>query len=109
MPDQGLPPAARFHHGADFTRAFDRGHTLSLKARNVEFEIRETYESALAFGRATLIGLGLERGHHFGVWSTNRPEWVVLQFAAARVGVVLVTINPSYRASEAAYALARPR
>ena len=54
-----------------------------------------------------LIGLGFERGDHFGVWSTNRPEWVLLQFAAARAGVVLVTINPSYRAPEARYALAQ--
>lgn len=52
-----------------------------------------------------LIGLGFERGDHLGVWSTNWPEWVLLQFAAARAGVVLVTINPSYRAAEARYAL----
>jgi voltage-gated potassium channel Kch len=51
---------AEFPNARLFVRAFDRGHTLSLKARNVEFEIRETYESALAFGRATLIGLGLD-------------------------------------------------
>src|SRR5436309_13170992 len=52
-----------------------------------------------------LIALGLERGDHFGVWSTNWPEWVLLQFASARAGVVLVTINPSYQASELRYAL----
>ncbi|MBT9289437.1 monovalent cation:proton antiporter-2 (CPA2) family protein [Prosthecodimorpha staleyi] len=51
---------AEFPNARLFVRSFDRGHTLSLKARNVEFEIRETYESALAFGRATLIGLGLD-------------------------------------------------
>jgi fatty-acyl-CoA synthase len=53
-----------------------------------------------------LMALGLERGDHFGVWSTNWPEWVLLQFAAARVGVVLVKVNPSYHLTEARYALA---
>ncbi len=52
-----------------------------------------------------LLAIGLQRGDHFGVWSTNWPEWVLLQFATARVGIVLVTINPSYRAAELQYAL----
>jgi len=54
-----------------------------------------------------LMALGLERGDHFGVWSTNWPEWALLQFAAARVGVVLAKINPSYQLDEAQYALAQ--
>ncbi len=53
-----------------------------------------------------LLAIGLRRGDHFGVWSTNWPEWVLLQFATARVGIVLVTINPSYRSAELQYALA---
>ncbi len=52
-----------------------------------------------------LLGLGLLRGDHFGVWATNVPEWLLLQFATARIGVVLVTVNPSYRPSELAYVL----
>jgi fatty-acyl-CoA synthase len=54
-----------------------------------------------------LIALGMDRGDHFGVWSTNWPEWVLLQFATARAGLVLVTINPSYQEPEARYALAQ--
>jgi fatty-acyl-CoA synthase len=54
-----------------------------------------------------LLAMGFERGDHFGVWSTNWPEWVLLQFAAARAGVVLVKINPSYQLAEARYALAQ--
>ncbi len=54
-----------------------------------------------------LLGLGFQRGDHFGVWATNWPEWVLLQFATARIGVVLVTINPSYRPAELAYTLAQ--
>ncbi len=54
-----------------------------------------------------LLAIGLSRGDHFGVWSTNWPQWVLLQFATARIGVVLVTINPSYRAAELEYTLAQ--
>ena len=52
-----------------------------------------------------LLSLGFRRGDHFAVWSTNRPEWVILQFATARIGCVLVTINPAFRRSELEYAL----
>lgn len=54
-----------------------------------------------------LLALGFLRGDHLGIWATNWPEWVVLQFATARIGVVLVTVNPSYRPAELAYALAQ--
>ena len=52
-----------------------------------------------------LLALGFKPGDHFGVWATNVPEWPQLQFATARIGVVLVTINPAYRCSELVYAL----
>jgi fatty-acyl-CoA synthase len=52
-----------------------------------------------------LLALGLRHGDHFGVWATNVPEWVLLQFATARIGIVLVTINPSYRPNELAFTL----
>src|SRR5262245_2797547 len=54
-----------------------------------------------------LLALGFQHGDHFGVWSTNWPEWVILQFATARIGVVLVTINPAYRPAELEFALAQ--
>ncbi|MBM4077431.1 MAG: AMP-binding protein, partial [Planctomycetes bacterium] len=52
-----------------------------------------------------LLALGLRHGDHFGVWATNVSEWVLLQFATARIGIVLVTINPSYRPTELAFTL----
>ena len=54
-----------------------------------------------------LLALGLRRGDHFGVWSTNWPEWVYLQYAAARAGIVLVTVNPSFQVAELRYTLAQ--
>ncbi len=52
-----------------------------------------------------LIALGIARGEHVAVWGTNWPEWVLLQFATARIGAVMVTINPAYRTSELSYVL----
>jgi fatty-acyl-CoA synthase len=52
-----------------------------------------------------LLSLGIQRGEHVAIWATNVPEWVLLQFAAARMGAVLVNINPAYRAFELEYVL----
>ena len=52
-----------------------------------------------------LIGLGLRRDERIGIWAPNRAEWVLTQLAAARLGLVLVTINPAYRELEALHAL----
>ena len=54
-----------------------------------------------------LSGYGFARGDRVGVWSTNNIEWLLLQMATARLGVVLVNINPAYRPRELAYALKR--
>ena len=54
---------------------------------------------------AGLLSLGLYRGDRVGIWSPNRPEWLVAQFATARLGLILVNINPAYRLSELEYAL----
>jgi fatty-acyl-CoA synthase len=48
----------------------------------------------------SLIAMGVERGEHIGIWSMNVPEWVVVQFAAGRIGAVLVNVNPAYRVHE---------
>lgn len=54
-----------------------------------------------------LLALGLAPGDRLGIWSPNRPEWLLTQFATARIGVILVTINPAYRTSELEYALGK--
>ena len=51
------------------------------------------------------LALGLNKGDRLGIWSPNRLEWVLTQFATARIGVILVNINPAYRASELEYSL----
>jgi fatty-acyl-CoA synthase len=54
---------------------------------------------------AGLLALGLEVGDRIGIWSPNRAEWAVIQYATAKAGLVLVNINPAYRLAELEYAL----
>ncbi|WP_036257568.1 AMP-binding protein [Mesorhizobium sp. WSM3224] len=64
-------------------------------------ELSDTVD-ALAAG---FLALGLEKGDRVGIWSPNRWEWLVTQFATARIGLILVNINPAYRLTELEYAL----
>jgi fatty-acyl-CoA synthase len=52
-----------------------------------------------------LLDLGIERGDRVGIWSPNVAEWVFLQYATAKVGAILVNVNPAYRTSELEYVL----
>jgi fatty-acyl-CoA synthase len=52
-----------------------------------------------------LLALGVQPGEHVGIWATNLPQWVILQFGVAGVGAVLVNINPAFRAHELQYVL----
>ena len=52
-----------------------------------------------------LLALGVQKGDRVGIWSPNRFEWVVLQYATARIGAILVNINPAYKTAELEYAL----
>lgn len=56
-----------------------------------------------------LLAIGLKAGDRVGIWSPNRSEWVVTQFATAQIGIVLVNINPAYRVSELEYVLNKVR
>jgi fatty-acyl-CoA synthase len=64
-------------------------------------ELSDTVD-ALATG---LLSLGFRKHDRIGIWSPNRWEWVVTQYATARIGLVLVNINPAYRLAELEYAL----
>ena len=70
--------------------------------------LRYTYAELHAAVRrlaGALLGLGLGKGDRVGIWSHNNAEWVLMQFATAQVGLVLVNINPAYRTAEVEYAL----
>jgi fatty-acyl-CoA synthase len=65
---------------------------------------REFWEETSRIARALLVR-GVKKGDRVGIWSPNRFEWVVIQYATARMGAVLVNVNPAYRVHELEYAL----
>ncbi|BAV98809.1 AMP-binding protein [Lysobacter enzymogenes] len=77
---------------------------LVVPPQGVRMNWRE-FDNAASRLAAGLLALGLAPGDRIGVWSLNRAEWVLLQFASARTGLILVNINPAYRTHELEYAL----
>src|SRR5262249_51498317 len=82
------------------------GGRLALVSRHqqIRWSYAELNERADALA-AGLLGLGLAPGDRIGIWAPNCAEWTLTQFAAARAGLVLVTINTAYRRAELQYAL----
>ncbi|OHX14567.1 AMP-binding protein [Chromobacterium sphagni] len=103
----GSPPLLELTIGRFFDQACARhGERPALLARQQGIrwsyaELRQRVDS-LACG---LLRLGLQPGERVGIWSQNRAEWVLMQFASAKAGLVLVNINPAYRRAELEYAL----
>jgi fatty-acyl-CoA synthase len=83
---------------------FGDREALVVRHQHYRATYRELWEQVDLAARA-LIARGVKTGDRVGVWAPNRFEWVVLQFATARVGAILVNINPAYRAVELEYAL----
>jgi len=68
------------------------------------FTYTSLYDAVEALA-AGLVAAGVEKGDRVGIWSPNRWEWVVLQYAAADIGAILVNVNPAYRTHELQYVL----
>jgi fatty-acyl-CoA synthase len=77
----------------------DRGHRCRVTWA-------ELWDDADVAARA-LLERGIEKGDRVGIWAPNRYEWVVVQFATARIGAILVNVNPAYKSAELEYALTR--
>ncbi|MEL7369932.1 MAG: AMP-binding protein [Myxococcota bacterium] len=93
--------------GENFRRAVEKWpdrEALVVPHQDYRANYRELWAQVEVIARG-LVGLGVEKGDRVGIWSPNRFEWVLVQFATARIGAVLVNVNPAYRASELAYAL----
>ena len=81
----------------------DRDALVSCR-QNIRYTYGELLTEVNRAARA-LLALGVQRGDRVGIWSPNAAEWVVTQYAVAKVGAILVNINPAYRARELEYAL----
>lgn len=75
-----------------------------FREHGVRWTWKQLQDQADAFAMG-LLGLGLKSGDRVAIWSPNRPEWLIAQFATARLGLILVNINPAYRLAELEYAL----
>src|SRR5215472_7439991 len=93
--------------GENLRRTVERhGDREALVARHQAYRTtyRELWEQTGLAARG-LMSRGVKKGDRVGIWATNRQEWVVAQYATARMGAILVNINPAYRTSELEYAL----
>src|SRR5690349_8885490 len=77
---------------------------LVVPHQGIRWSYRQLNAAADRFA-AGLLRLGLQPGDRIGIWSPNRYEWVVTQFATAKAGLILVNVNPAYRLSELEFAL----
>ena len=81
----------------------DRDALISCH-QNLRYTYGDLLREANRAARA-LMALGVERGDRVGIWSANTAEWLIVQYAAAKAGAILVNVNPSYRLRELEYAL----
>jgi fatty-acyl-CoA synthase len=93
--------------GANFERTvarFPEAEAVVSRHQGIRLTYAELNEGVDRLARA-LMAAGLEPGDRLGIWSPNCVEWLMLQLATAKAGIVLVNINPAYRTSELEYAL----
>ncbi|WP_431820959.1 AMP-binding protein [Burkholderia sp. F1] len=88
----------------DTAERFPDRPAVVFREQHVRWSWREFADEVdvLATGLAVL---GIARGERVGIWSPNRSEWLLTQFATARIGAILVNLNPAYRLAELEYAL----
>jgi len=72
--------------------------------QGIRWTYKELHEQVNRCARA-FLAIGVKRGDRVGIWSPNRYEWTLTQFATAKIGAILVNINPAYRTHELEYAL----
>nr|HET6901723.1 AMP-binding protein [Ktedonobacteraceae bacterium] len=77
---------------------------LISRHQNVRLSYRELQAQVNQCAKG-LMQLGFQKGERVGIWSPNRSEWCITQFATSKIGVILVNINPAYRLHELEYAL----
>lgn len=88
----------------DISRKFPTQTAVKYIEMDYERTYYEFNSEVDAYARG-LLGMGFKKDDHIAVWATNYPQWLVLLFASARIGAVLVTVNTNYKAHELEYLL----
>src|SRR5690554_4599624 len=88
----------------EIANTYPDNDALIVLHQNVHWSYRELQQQANQCARA-LMSMGVRKGDRIGVWSPNCSEWTVSQIATAKIGAILVNINPAYRTHELEYAL----
>ncbi|WP_447800569.1 AMP-binding protein [Pseudomonas kilonensis] len=83
---------------------YPEGEALVVRHQSLRYTWQQLAEAVDLHARA-LLALGLKTGDRLGVWAPNCAQWCISQFASAKIGVILVNINPAYRVSELEYVL----
>jgi len=88
----------------DMARRFPENDALVHPERGLRYSYREFNEVCRQVAKG-LVALGVKKGDNVAIWAYNVPEWVMLQFATAKIGAVLVTVNTAYKSAELEYIL----
>jgi fatty-acyl-CoA synthase len=83
---------------------FGEREALVVRHQGYRATYRQLWDEVEIAARG-LLARGVRTGDRVGIWAPNRSEWAVIQFATARIGAILVTINPAHKPAELAYAL----
>ncbi len=90
------------------TETYPDNEALVSVFQDLRFTYREFRDIVNRAAKA-FLSLGIKRGDRVAIWSTNNVEWVVTQYATAKIGAILVTINPAYRVHELEYVIRESR
>ena len=85
-------------------RDYPQHEALIYPSRTLRYDFSQLEWLTRQIARG-LLSLGIQPGDRVALWATNVPEWIVLQFALAKIGAILVTVNTSLRAAELEYLL----
>ena len=88
----------------DTARRFPKNDAVVYPDRGLRYNYRE-FNAVCDRVAKGLMALGIEKGENLAIWATNVPEWVILDWATAKIGAVLVTVNTLYKTKELEYIL----
>lgn len=90
----------------DMARRYPDNDALVYPERGLRYSYQQLNETCRQVAKG-LLRMGVKKGENISIWAYNVPEWVILQFASAKIGAVLVTINTSYKSAELEYILSQ--